>query len=738
MSIPNNQGEEPQDRPESFHNEPELWSQTVQQASASVKPEMLSKIMDISKQLEQVSAELAQPVPFAPTTEGFSSPLQWPPIIFWPTSNLSISGIERTQATQFFLSNGQGSGYAANNSVPLVAQKDLILRVYVNVANLPWLPKPTSVTGKVSYAGHPDLSPLNGPIAPASASSIDRGNTNHTLNFRVPASHCTGTVSFTVTVFDPAHPNDTAYSSRPVSFSATFDSVPYPRIHGVLIHYTGRGMDIPAPTGFDLVNTLDWVARVYPITYFNYSPGCDIVEFSGDLTVGGGGGCGTGWNQLFNMLWNMRAASGTNDVFVGLLPTGVPTSGVIGCGGGGVAISYIGSGQVMAQEIGHAFGRAHAPCGNPGGPDPNYPTYDSYPSASIGEFGFDNLNSQVHNPASTYDYMSYCGPVWTSPYTYVGLKNGIVASPAAAHPERAGGHTAVREHLYLNYRLHRDGRVELLPSFHLHGPAPTAEVGEESHVTCDLLDGEGRIVDSHRCRYSDPHQDPEGPYIDFHEVVPWSPEVQSITIRRHGEVSDTIEVEEQEPEVSVRVQAPRERAARPELMRLEWSETQYREAQQPERTVTYLVRYSNDGGQTLRSVAADLTESRHVVNLDLLPGGEQCLFQVVASSGIRTATANTEPFSVPQKSLQAHILSPEAGATFKKGESVVLLGGGFSPDFGTTKFEDVAWTSSLDGAIGVGFQIVTQSLSVGQHKITLDFPDGLGGEASASRFIVVK
>ena len=49
------------------------------------------------------------------------------------------------------------------------------------------------------------------------------------------------------------------------------------------------------------------------------------------------------------------------------------------------------------------------------------------------------------------------------------LKNAIAASPASAHPERTGGRDIEREYLYLNYRLHRGGQVDLLPSFHLHG-----------------------------------------------------------------------------------------------------------------------------------------------------------------------------------------------------------------------------------------------------------------------------
>jgi hypothetical protein len=651
-------------------------------------------------------------------------PAPGPPFIPPILLTWRIAGTEATQATQFFLINGQGSGAGPDNSVPMVARKELILRVYPRTGALI---SPAQVTGIVSRPGKPDLTPINGPVPVQPISSIQRGNTNHSLNFRVPAADCVGNVTFTAKLIDTADPSN----FRTRTMTLTFDEVPPVRVHGVLIHYTGRGLNITAPTGIDLINTLVWVGRTYPISGFAYTA-CDVVDFNGDLTVGGGGGCGTGWNQLFNTLWNMRVASGTNDVFVGLLPTGVPTSGVIGCGGGGVAIAYVGGGSVFAQEIGHAFGRAHAPCGNPGSPDPNYPTYDSYPSGSIGEFGVDTSNMQVFNPSSTYDYMSYCGPVWTSPYTYIGLKNAIAASPAMVHPERAGSRLVAGEHLFLNFRMHKSGKVELLNSFHLYTDQVPAEMGEPGRVGCDLLSEGGEVIASHHCRLNNPHMDEEGPYADYHEVVRWCDTARTLVFTRDGAVCHELKVEDSAPEVAFTGRKQVDR--RPDLLRLEWSSK--RGAPQP---VHYLLRYSNDGGTTWRSVAADLVETHYVVSLDALPGGQQCMFQVIASSGIRTATATTDPFAAARKPRQAQILSPaQSGVTFKQGEDVVLLGGGFSPDFGTTEFDEVVWTSDRDGWIGTGYQVITHSLSAGRHRIGISFTDGLGGEASASVFITIE
>jgi hypothetical protein len=60
----------------------------------------------------------------------------------------------------------------------------------------------------------------------------------------------------------------------------------------------------------------------------------------------------------------------------------------------------------------------------------------------------------------------------------------------------------------------------------------------------------------------------------------------------------------------------------------------------------------------------------------------------------------------------------------------MLSGLGFSPDFGTTPLESVVWTSSRDGQLGIGYQVLVSTLSVGRHEIRLTVPSGLDGESS--------
>src|SRR5262249_46376824 len=133
-----------------------------------------------------------------------------------------------------------------------------------------------------------------------------------------------------------------------------------------------------------------------------------------------------------------------------------------------------------------------------------------------------------------------------------------------------------------------------------------------------------------------------------------------------------------------------------------------------------------------------LTDERAVVNLDLLPGGQECLFQVLASSGLRTAVATSEAFTVPHKGYQPYIITPVHDAVFSAGDTVELLGGGFSPSFGTSQYEDVSWSSNRDGNLGVGYQLVAHRLSPGRHRITLTVPDGLGGDATAAITLTIR
>ena len=683
--------------------------------------------------------------------------------------DLSIVGIEQTQGIQFFNFDGQGSGRRPDNELYLVPTKETVLRVYINVASSLPFESTVSYTGIAEASSGENPTLINDPIRlriPARSSArSNRGDASSTLNFRLPAWRCTGLRTVAVQ-FRPVQPDvlrPPYPPSAPVYFQLNFprlktlvgdlggrEITDYRlRLVCVRIIYTGPGVIGPrGPLTDQQVSRAlsdSFLTRTFPISGINYTSFPPPVEFNGDLRVEP-----DGWVALLQKLRELRSVSGSNDVYLGLLPDGVPIGTISGRGeSDGVAAAFVVRNglseiDVVAHELGHAYGRWHAPCGDPDGVDEGYPRYAGFKDGSIGEFGFDTEVSAIFDPSTAVDFMSVeqtCpedkNPRWISPHTFLSERGGgllfaiyyrdWIYHPSAGAPIAPREAAEEREYLYLNFRMYRDGKVQLLPSVHLSGLAPEAEGSPRASVAFELRDANRQVLGFYRCYLTDPNVDPDSPYRDFHKMVPWEDpwerETRTIAFFRDGEEVDEVEVEEQAPEIEMRVSAHEPDRNR---MRLEW------EGQHETKSLTYLVRYSNDGGENWVGLAAGLTEPKFVVDdLDNLPGGERCVFQIAASSTIRTTVAETEPVSVPVTPRRPYIVSPEPGATFLQGESVTLAGVGYSPDFETAPLDEVVWTSNVAGFIGYGHEIITETLAPGSHKITLGVADGLGGEASA-------
>jgi hypothetical protein len=663
-----------------------------------------------------------------------------------PLKVVGIAGLEATQAIQLSNVTKQSSGAAADNSVTLVEGKDTVVRVY------PDAPRDlgsvaSTLTGSLNYErwsgsimiGSGTVSPINGPISAVPIARVDRGDPNQTLNFRVPGEACGDTMIFSVTIWDPAHSSDYVYTSLIQTLVMNYREVGELRVHGVLIHWTGtalRGnpLDLPSPSALQLVRILAQVLRMYPVPGFQYT-GCEVMNW-GESMLGP-----KGWQDLLAALAKLSFASGANAVYVGLLPADTPGGGILGYGatatdgsGKSVAVTSVyenDTGRALAQEMGHGFlGAGHVPCGSPPNPDTSYPNYGSFFRGSIGEYGFDTVAGTIFNPRTVADFMSYCSPVWVSPYTWNNILNGLASGQytEGAISSRASRVRRMVEMLLLDFQISRGGHVELHPSLHLSTPSDGESLGPESSIYCVLLDGAESVLGEGRAHQTFPSDDPTGGQVRYNAILPWSPDARKLAVYRHRECLAKLEIAAEAPKIKInKLEFAGEGK---KLAGLRWSAEATQE-------IRYIVRYTHDDGTTWRAVAADLEATHTTVDLDLLPGGEHCRFQIVGYAGMRTGTAESKDFAVDMKPRTAIIVSPEPDQVFEQNDPVVLLGGGFSADRGSTLNADVVWTSRIDGYLGTGHHVVATNLRPGRHWISVHVPDAQGAEATAGVYIEI-
>lgn len=307
------------------------------------------------------------------------------------------------------------------NDVPLVARKPALLRVFANSSNTGEAGNNSFVTVEAyrngQYLGSLNSDPM---LVPASAVA-DRMDS--TFNLILPDEWLEGKITLVVRIDQPDEIREENETNNSFEGTFVFRSVPALDLVIVPITYkdTVTGVTFQK-AGHDPIS--QWLLSAFPISEINVTIH-DQVLFTGDLRKG------DEWGRLLQEmtdLWAREAGPGSARIYYGLVPNSNPsggswfTGGISGLGWIGQRVSVgidAGSGTAAAagHEIGHNFGRRHAPCGNPGGVDPHYP----YPNASIGVYGIDTSGEMLLSPNTTHDMMSYCGPEWVSDYTYEGL-----------------------------------------------------------------------------------------------------------------------------------------------------------------------------------------------------------------------------------------------------------------------------------------------------------------------------
>jgi hypothetical protein len=123
--------------------------------------------------------------------------------------------------------------------------------------------------------------------------------------------------------------------------------------------------------------------------------------------------------------------------------------------------------EVLAHEIGHNFGRFHAPCGGPALVDPNWPN-STHPGARTSSYGYDIFSGGL-KPPTQFDFMSYCDPSWISDFNYKALLAWHEGHPAIAAAPVVTGTRRSSSNVLVWGRI-ESGQLVLEPAFEVDAP----------------------------------------------------------------------------------------------------------------------------------------------------------------------------------------------------------------------------------------------------------------------------
>ncbi len=650
--------------------------------------------------------------------------------------SIAVEGIEATQATQFYRSfrHLDESTVEPDGAVPLVAEKPLALRVYPDVRHPAIGQQRLIADGELWFRrGDADTwrqaDRFLGDVPAQRAELTDRGDARQTLNFRIPKQFAEGTLWVRTRVWVELLSAERLVSDW-LEQTLRFQEMRPLRLHLYGVHYRHEGLDLPPASAADVLETLSFLRKTYPIAEVEVLS-YETLEYSGDLAAPRHGVHQRGWRELLLILSRLRAARVSDVIHYALLPKEVPDQGWVGFGSSlRVGASMAHAGSTMAQEIGHVLHRRHAPGGGAHNTDPEYPTYNGYASSSIGEFGFDPTTGQVFTPAASFDFMGYCDSNWVSPFTYRALAEVFAMRSAGAADTAHAENGSQQAYLHLGFCLRAGHRFELESGLTLSGP-PVDPCGEATPYRLELRDREHRVLHSQRVHLRSGQLDSEDE-LYFMESLPLletARQIVFICCPRHAPV--TLDIPRDELKVGLVSPTnllPNE--TRSGIIHLQWDVKCHR----PER-LAFFLRYTCDGGASWQPVSIGLQWDRCRVDLDRLPGGEHCRLQLIASTILQTAVAETATFRVRRKRRRAMIAGGNS-RRISSGDVLELTGTAHAPD-GFAGERELRWSSNLQGQLGTGSYLALYDLLPGEHEVTLTAPDGLGGETTARTLVEV-
>jgi hypothetical protein len=392
-----------------------------------------------------------------------------------PGLNLGVDAVQIQQVVQTY-----------GGAVPTIAGRDALLRVFVRASE----PNAQSPAVRVRLYDGLQLVATHTIAAPGNSvpTTIDEGTLTASWNLGLPAVVVRPGLRVLADV-DPANAiaetaeSDNSWPSSGMPLALDVRAAPPLTVRIVPITLSSSGLTGSVNAGN--IGLYEAAARqLLPISTLTTELRPAFTTSAPALQPNDANGA---WVQLLSELNALRAAEGSQAHYYGVVK--LPYSaGLIG-------ISYLPSfaaigfdslpkaAATFVHELGHHFGRLHAPACGAGGIDANYP----HAGGTIGAYGFD-ATTMALRPPTTSDIMGYCDDRWISDYTYTGVL-AYRATQAQAAASVIG--SSAQKGLLVWGRIGPRG-VVLEPAFEVDAPARLPNATGPHRL--EILDDSGRVA----------------------------------------------------------------------------------------------------------------------------------------------------------------------------------------------------------------------------------------------------